>query len=161
MMKKALFFLFASLFALVCFTGCEKKPAQEQKNIATWQVVQKAEDMTPKCLEAIENQVFADPEFAEIKKTYDELLDTPSDDPDEQFIGYYFSIEAIDDISYDLALVEDYSSRVLPLHRFQIEKATGNISVYDVVNDNYDRVIPTTSEYSDFFAKNCQNLSAE
>ena len=73
-------------------------------------------------------------------------------------MGYYLDLESVDDESYKLALAENYPSRVLKYHRFQVDKKTWEIRLYDVASDSYDEIIPHDEKYSEFFAQHCKNL---
>ncbi len=121
----------------------------------------KTENPTPICLSEIGKQIFATPQFAEVKATYDEALNNANSEENDQFLGYAFNLEWEDSTSYEIALVEDYTTRALSNYRFQVEKKSGKISLYDVITDSYDEQIPTDAQYADFFIKNCQSLSGD
>ena len=122
---------------------------------------QKSENPTTLCLSEIEKQIFASPQFSGVKSAYDKALNTPNNEEWEPLLGYYLDLEQIDDKGYWVALAEEYPNRVLKYHRFQVNKKTGEIKEYDVVNDTYDEVIPSDENYSNFFAQNCKNLTDE
>lgn len=126
--------------------------------IATKQKEKKPENMTDLCLAEIEKQIFASPQFIGVKQDYDKALATPNQGDSEQFLGYYLDLESVDDESYKLALAENYPSRVLKYHRFQVDKKTGEIRLYDVASDTYDEIIPHDEKYPEFFAQHCKNL---
>ncbi len=121
---------------------------------------QKPENPTTLCLSEIEKQIFASPQFSGVKSAYDKALNT-SNSEWEPLLSYYLDLEQIDDQGYWVALAEEYPNRVLKYHRFQVNKKTGEIKEYDVVNDTYDEVIPSDENYSNFFAQNCKNLTDE
>ena len=126
--------------------------------ITTKQKEKKPENTTNLCLAEIEKQIFASPQFIGVKQDYDKALATPNQGDSEQFLGYYLDLESIDDESYKLALAENYPSRVLKYHRFQVDKKTGEIRLYDIASDSYDEIIPHDEKYSEFFAQHCKNL---
>ncbi len=134
------------ILALALVLGACNHQPQEDKNL------------TSICLSEIGKQIFATPQFAEVKATYDEALNNANSEENDQFLGYAFNLEWEDSTSYEIALVEDYTTRALSNYRFQVEKKSGKISLYDVITDSYDQQIPTDTQYADFFIKNCQNL---
>lgn len=126
--------------------------------ITTKRKEKKSENTTNLCLAEIEKQIFASPQFIGVKQDYDKALAAPNQGDSEQFLGYYLDLESIDDESYKLALAENYPSRVLKYHRFQVDKKTGEIRLYDIASDSYDELIPHDEKYSEFFAQHCKNL---
>ncbi len=134
---------------LSCWYPAPKAEPQEEKN------------QTSMCLSEIGKQIFATPQFAEVKAAYDEALNNANNEENDQFLGYTFNLEKEDSTSYEIALVEDYTTRALSNYRFQVEKKSGKISLYDVITDSYDEQIPTDAQYADFFIKNCQNLGGD
>lgn len=118
----------------------------------------KTKSTTPVCLAKIEKQIFNTPQFARVKEAYNETLDTPNDGEWEQFLGYYFNLEKVNDKDYEIALVENYSDRSLNSHFFKVEKENGQIFPYDIITDSYDEALATDPQYANFFTKNCQNL---
>lgn len=136
---------------LSCGKHANKQLKSEQEN-------QTSQTQTELCLTEIEKQIFASPEFVGVKQDYDKALTMPNQGDREQFLGYYLDLESIDDESYKLALAENYPSRVLKYHRFQVNKKTWEIRLYDIALDSYDEIIPHDEKYSDFFLQHCQNL---
>ena len=136
---------------LSCGKHANKQLKSEQEN-------QTSQTQTELCLTEIEKQIFASPEFVGVKKNYDKALTVPNQGDSEQFLGYYLDLESIDDESYKLALAENYPSRVLKYHRFQVDKKTGEIRLYDIASDSYDEIIPHDERYPEFFAQHCKNL---
>lgn len=136
---------------LSCGKHANKQLKSEQEN-------QTSQTQTELCLAEIEKQIFASPEFVGVKQDYDKALVAPNQGDREQFLGYYLDLESIDDESYKLALAENYPSRVLKYHRFQVDKKTGEIRLYDIASDSYDEIIPHDEKYSEFFAQHCKNL---
>ena len=126
--------------------------------ITTKQKEKKSENTTNFCLAEIEKQIFASPEFVGVKQDYDKALAAPNQGDSEQFLGYYLDLERVDDESYKLALAENYPSRVLKYHRFQVNKKNGEIRLYDIASDTYDEIIPHDERYPEFFAQHCKNL---
>ena len=126
--------------------------------ITTKQKEKKPENTTNLCLAEIEKQIFASPEFVGVKQDYDKALVAPNQGDREQFLGYYLGLESVDDESYKLALAENYPSRVLKYHRFQVNKKNGEIRLYDIASDTYDEVIPHDERYPEFFAQHSKNL---
>ena len=136
---------------LSCGKHANKQLKSEQEN-------QTSQTQTELCLTEIEKQIFASPEFVGVKKNYDKALTVPNQGDSEQFLGYYLDLESIDDESYKLALAENYPSRVLKYHRFQVDKKTGEIGLYDIASDSYDEIISHDERYPEFFAQHCKNL---
>ena len=136
---------------LSCGQNTDKYLKSEQEN-------QNPENPTELCLTEIEKQIFASPEFVGVKKNYDKALTEPNQGDREQFLGYYLDLESVDDETYKLALTENYPNRVLKYHRFQVDKKTGEIRLYDIASDSYDEIIPHDEKYSEFFAQHCKNL---
>lgn len=136
---------------LSCGKHANKQLKSEQEN-------QTSQTQTELCLTEIEKQIFASPQFIGVKQDYDKALAAPNQGDSEQFLGYYLDLESIDDESYKLALAENYPSRVLKYHRFQVDKKTGEIRLYDIASDSYDELIPHDEKYSEFFAQHCKNL---
>ena len=136
---------------LSCGQNTDRYLKSEQEN-------QNPENLTELCLTEIEKQIFASPEFVGVKQDYDKALTMPNQGDSEQFLGYYLDLESVDDESYNLALAENYPSRVLKYHRFQVDKKTGEIRLYDIASDSYDEIIPHDEKYSEFFAQHCKNL---
>lgn len=136
---------------LSCGQNTDKYLKSEQEN-------QNPENPTELCLTKIEKQIFASPEFVGVKQDYDKALTMPNQGDREQFLGYYLDLESVDDKSYKLALTESYPSRVLKYHRFQVDKKTGEIRLYDIASDSYDEIIPHDERYPEFFAQHCKNL---
>ena len=136
---------------LSCGQNTDKYLRSEQEN-------QNPENPTELCLTEIEKQIFASPQFIGVKKNYDKALTMPNQGDREQFLGYYLDLESVDDKSYKLALAENYPSRVLKYHRFQVDKKTGEIRLYDIASDSYDEIIPHDERYPEFFAQHCKNL---
>ena len=126
--------------------------------ITTKQKEKKSENTTNLCLAEIEKQIFASPQFIGVKQDYDKALAAPNQGDTEQFLGYYLELEGVDDESYKLALAENYPSRVLKYHRFQVNKKNGEIRLYDIASDSYDEIIPHDEKYPEFFAQHCKNL---
>lgn len=126
--------------------------------ITTKQKEKKPENTTNLCLAEIEKQIFASPQFVGVKQDYDKALAAPNQGDSEQFLGYYLDLESVDDESYKLALAENYPSRVLKYHRFQVDKKTWEIRLYDVASDTYDEIIPHDEKYPEFFSQHCQSL---
>ncbi|MFC2695820.1 MAG: hypothetical protein ACFN4U_02130 [Candidatus Absconditicoccaceae bacterium] len=126
--------------------------------ITTKQKEKKTENTINLCLAEIEKQIFASPQFIGVKQDYDKALAAPNQGDREQFLGYYLELEGIDDESYKLALAENYPSRVLKYHRFQVDKKTGEIRLYNITSDTYDEIIPHDERYPEFFAQHCKNL---
>ena len=102
--------------------------------ITTKQKEKKPENTTNLCLAEIEKQIFASPQFVGVKQDYDKALAAPNQGDSEQFLGYYLDLESVDDESYKLALAENYPSRVLKYHRFQVNKKNGEIRLYDIAS---------------------------
>ena len=136
---------------LSCGKHANKQLKSEQEN-------QTSQTQTELCLTEIEKQIFASPEFVGVKQDYDKALTMPNQGDREQFLGYYLELESVDDKSYKLALVENYPSRVLKYHRFQVDKKTGEIRLYNITSDSYDEIIPHDERYPEFFAQHCKNL---
>ena len=136
---------------LSCGKHANKQLKSEQEN-------QTSQTQTELCLAEIEKQIFASPQFIGVKQDYDKALAAPNQGDSEQFLGYYLELEGVDDETYKLALAENYPSRVLKYHRFQVDKKTGEIRLYDIASDSYDEIIPHDEKYSDFFLQHCQNL---
>ena len=136
---------------LSCGKHANKQLKSEQEN-------QTSQTQTELCLTEIEKQIFASPEFVGVKQDYDKALTMPNQGDREQFLGYYLELESVYDKSYKLALVENYPSRVLKYHRFQVDKKTGEIRLYNITSDSYDEIIPHDERYPEFFAQHCKNL---
>lgn len=128
------------------------------KQLKSGQENQNPKKPTELCLTEIEKQIFASPQFVGVKQDYDKALATPNQGDSEQFLGYYLDLESVDDESYKLALAENYPSRVLKYHRFQVDKKTGEIRLYNIASDTYDEIIPHDEKYPEFFAQHCKNL---
>ena len=136
---------------LSCGQNTNKYLKSEQEN-------QTSQTQTELCLTEIEKQIFASPQFIGVKQDYDKALAAPNQGGSEQFLGYYLDLESVDDESYKLALAENYPSRVLKYHRFQVDKKTGEIRLYNITSDSYDEIIPHDERYPEFFAQHCKNL---
>ena len=126
--------------------------------ITTKRKEKKSENTTNLCLAEIEKQIFASPQFIGVKQDYDKALAVPNQGDREQFLSYYLELEGVDDESYKLALAENYPSRVLKYHRFQVDKKTWEIRLYNITSDSYDEIIPHDERYPEFFAQHCKNL---
>lgn len=173
-MKKLLFY---SCFVISCLvvSWChyhwqEKIPVDTNENIVvdTWIVHNTIDDTNATgsitenkstkeaCEQIIWDIIFTNSDFVELKKIYNDKLH--SWDEEYPLLGYYFSLETQDtDTFSNISLIENYTDRIVTVARFQLDKRSLNICIYDTITDSCNEIIQQTSDQQNMLGIYCYN----